>query len=258
MPKAELDPWRVICSCLFEFSGYEVPEIIDRTGLKVDWTLTEKQDYSHNTRKAAYRPRINSAYDALSREEQLRVAHTAASQLASRGLAEKLNEGLAQIGWTVDAGRLVPTAREVRELFFPKDSQHDAYVEIRAIFQRVTNSIIIIDPYIDGSLFSLLAGVAASQVQVQILTFKMPADFRLEARKFVAQHPRFSLDVRATGEFHDRFVILNQTECYHIGASIKDAGNKAFMISQIEDGDNRAALIRQHQKSWGQAAVVPL
>jgi hypothetical protein len=98
MAEGELDPWREICSCPFELAGYQVPEVIDRTGLKVDWNLTEKQDYSHNTRKAAYRPRINAAYDTLPREVQLRVAYIATSELASRGLEENLNEGLAQTG----------------------------------------------------------------------------------------------------------------------------------------------------------------
>lgn len=42
--------------------------------------------------------------------------------------------------------------------------------------------------------------------------------------KFKAQYPKLS--VKATTDFHDRFLIIDKTEVYHIGASIKDAGKK--------------------------------
>ena len=43
------------------------------------------------------------------------------------------------------------------------------------------------------------------------------------------------MEIRYTDEFHDRFLILDRRELYHIGASIKDAGKKAFEISLNED-----------------------
>ena len=44
-----------------------------------------------------------------------------------------------------------------------------------------------------------------------------------------------NLEIRYTNEFHDRFLILDKKFIYHIGASIKDAGKKAFEISKSED-----------------------
>ena len=58
--KSDLDPWRIICGHLFEIDSYSIPELIDKTGMEVDWSLTDRQNYSHTYRKAAYRPRINS------------------------------------------------------------------------------------------------------------------------------------------------------------------------------------------------------
>ena len=34
---------------------------------------------------------------------------------------------------------------------------------------------------------------------------------------------------------HDRFLILDNQELYHIGASLKDLGNKCFAFSKIDD-----------------------
>ncbi len=43
------------------------------------------------------------------------------------------------------------------------------------------------------------------------------------------------LIVKVLDTFHDRFLILDNKTCYHIGASLKDAGKKSFAISKIED-----------------------
>ena len=72
--RSELDPWRVILACLFEIDSHEIPRVIDASGLAVDWGLTERENYSDKYRKAAYRPRINRAYEALRGDDQLRVA----------------------------------------------------------------------------------------------------------------------------------------------------------------------------------------
>ena len=48
--------------------------------------------------------------------------------------------------------------------------------------------------------------------------------------KFKAQYPKLS--VKATTDFHDRFLIIDKTEVYHIGASIKDAGKKSLEVTK--------------------------
>ncbi len=258
MSRSDLDPWRVICGNLFEHSSHEIPEIIEKTGLVVDWSLTERQDYSDKYRKAAYRPRINTAFDALSAEDRLRVAHIAASELARRGHGDSLSTGLESIGWRVEDGRLVPVTADVHELFFPKHSQHDAYVEIRRLLQNATTSITIVDPYLDSSILTLLGTISASSLRIQLLTFKTPNDFTQEGRKFLSQHRSFVLEVRRSTEFHDRFIVVDDNRCWHVGTSIKDAGNKAFMLSEVEDSANRTALITQLSASWSSGTVVSL
>ena len=59
--------------------------------------------------------------------------------------------------------------------------------------------------------------------------------------KFNAQYPKLS--VKTNMDFHDRFLIIDKTKVYHIGASIKDAGKKSFGITKIEDKDLIQGLI---------------
>lgn len=64
-----------------------------------------------------------------------------------------------------------------------------------------------------------------------------------DVTKFNAQYPKLS--VKTTMYFHDRFLIIDKVEVYHIGASIKDAGKKSFGITKIEDKDLIKNLINK-------------
>lgn len=129
-------------------------------------------------------------------------------------------------------------------------------MEIRRILQQAQKSIAIVDPYVDGTVFGLLGSEGTSASSVRILTHKHPSDFALETRKFQAQYPNAEIETRTTKEFHDRFIVVDASLCWHIGCSIKDAGAKAFMISQVEDQQNRNALLAQFEDSWESAAPI--
>ncbi|UCG69533.1 MAG: hypothetical protein JSV09_00470 [Thermoplasmata archaeon] len=248
--KSGLDPWRVLLSHLMEFDSDIIPGIIDKTGMVVDWSLTEKQDYSNNYRRKAYRPRVIAAYNSLPPDDRLRVSHIIAAELSLYPRTDDLNIALKRIGWTIENDSLIPIDAEVKELFFPKGTEHDAYVEIRKIFHETSKSIYIVDPYIDSSIFKSLLTIPHSPIRARLLTFKYPSDFIHEAQKFLSQHSNFTIELRKSREFHDRFVVIDDIKCWHIGCSIKDAGNKAFMISVIEDEGNKRALIKQIEDSW--------
>ena len=64
------------------------------------------------------------------------------------------------------------------------------------------------------------------------------------------QYPDVTIQVRTTTDFHDRFIVLDGTVCVHVGASIKDAGKRACMVSRIEDPTNRDAMLGQLNGSW--------
>lgn len=57
----------------------------------------------------------------------------------------------------------------------------------------------------------------------------------VEMRKFNKEYP--ILKVAKTNKFHDRFIVIDNKEMYHLGASIKDLGKKCFEINKIEDID---------------------
>jgi hypothetical protein len=220
----------------------------------IDLSLTGQESFSHKTRIRAYLPRIQAAYSAVPETQKRGVLCALAGELAKREQpgAQQVRSVLANVGWTYENGTLVPQDQDA-ERFFPKGSEHDAYVHIRGIFQRAKTQLLIVDPYLDGSILEMISSVPASYLTVKVLTSNVPSDFVLQARKFIAQYPRFSLQVRTMREFHDRFIVVDTNECYHVGASLKDAGRKAFMVSKLEDPINISALMNQQVQAWSAA-----
>ena len=70
-------------------------------------------------------------------------------------------------------------------------------------------------------------------VEVVILTSNNSNILKLDIQKFNKEYP--TLKIAKTDKFHDRFIVIDNKELYHVGASIKDLGKKCFAISKIED-----------------------
>lgn len=72
-----------------------------------------------------------------------------------------------------------------------------------------------------------------NNVEVVILTSDKSNIQQIDIQKFNKEYP--ILNVAKTNKFHDRFIIIDNEEMYHLGASIKDLGKKCFGINKIED-----------------------
>ena len=72
-------------------------------------------------------------------------------------------------------------------------------------------------------------------VEVIILTSQNCNLTKLDVKKFNEQYP--TLKMVKTDKFHDRFIIIDNKELYHCGASLKDLGKKCFGINKIEEKD---------------------
>ena len=99
----------------------------------------------------------------------------------------------------------------------------------------------IIDNYIDDSILKMLIKKKNS-VEVVILTSDKSNIENLDVQKFNKEYP--ILKVAKTNKFYDRFIIIDNKEMYHLGASIKDLGKKCFGINKIEDMEIIEKLLR--------------
>mgnify|MGYP001851530273 CR=1 FL=1 len=109
---------------------------------------------------------------------------------------------------------------------------YDAYSLIVDIIKSAKNKIIIIDNYVDDSILKMLSK-KGNNVEAVILTSSNTKISKLDVTKFNKQYP--TLKVATTNNFLDRFILIDDTELYHCGASLKDLGKKCFAINKIED-----------------------
>lgn len=122
-------------------------------------------------------------------------------------------------------------AESQQKIFF--DGQiYDAFSLLVSIIQKAQNEIILIDGFVDIATMNILAKKKTG-VNVRIYTYANAGLTNTDVTNFNAQYP--TLTVTRTQVFHDRFLVLDNTIVYHIGASIKDAGRKCFGITKWED-----------------------
>ena len=107
----------------------------------------------------------------------------------------------------------------------------DAYVFISKLIKRANKSIILIDNYVDESVLTLLTKRSKS-CSASIYTKNISKKLELDLEKHNAQYA--PIEVKKFNNAHDRFLILDEEEIYHIGSSLKDLGNKWFAFSKLE------------------------
>ena len=135
--------------------------------------------------------------------------------------------------------------RPDKAVIFFKGQMWDATICIEEIICKADKSIILIDNYVDRKTLDLLSRKRAG-VSVNIYTSEKNCSLtEKEISDFSAQYG--PLKIRTTDEFHDRFLILDDKELFYCGASVKDAGKKAFAIGRIHDGEYLRGILSRIQ-----------
>jgi len=106
----------------------------------------------------------------------------------------------------------------------------DAYVFVSDLIKSAKHSIRLIDNYIDESVLTHFS--KNQDVQVTIYTKHITKQLKLDLKKYNAQYR--PIELKRLDLSHDRFLILDDTEVFHIGASLKDLGKKWFAFSQMD------------------------
>jgi len=110
---------------------------------------------------------------------------------------------------------------------------YDAHVFVSDLIRSARKSLILIDNYVDDSVLTL-PGKRAEGVTALMYTKSVSKQLSFDLKKYNQQYPTISIEL-FTGA-HDRFLIIDGTDIYHIGASLKDLGKKWFAFSKFETG----------------------
>ena len=107
----------------------------------------------------------------------------------------------------------------------------DAYKFVADLIRTATTSLILIDNYIDDTVLTLFTKRIPG-VTVTIYTAQISKQLSLDLQRHNSQYE--PIDIRQFNQSHDRFLIIDEKELYHIGASLKDLGKKWFAFSKIQ------------------------
>ena len=126
----------------------------------------------------------------------------------------------------------VRTALPPVEGVFYNGQIFDAYIFATDLIKSAKHSLVLIDNYVDETTLLMLskrnAGVSAT-----VYTAKISKQLQLDIDKHNDQYP--PIQVRTYKNSHDRFLLIDETEVFHIGASIKDLGKKMFAFSKMNE-----------------------
>jgi len=119
---------------------------------------------------------------------------------------------------------------EIKQGIFFNGQIFDAHNFISELIRKADKSIILIDNYIDDTVLTLFRK-RKKDVSVTIYTKNITKQLRLDINKFNSQYE--DIEVKEFKDSHDRFMIIDDKDIYHIGASLKDLGKKWFAFSKF-------------------------
>ncbi|MCL2416382.1 MAG: virulence RhuM family protein [Bacteroidales bacterium] len=125
----------------------------------------------------------------------------------------------------------VKTALPPVEGIFYDGQVFDAYAFVSDLIKSAKKSIILIDNYVDESVLLLLSK-RKKNVSAKILTANFNQSLKQDLSKYNAQYS--PIKIEKFTKSHDRFLIIDDTQIYHIGASLKDLGKKWFAFSKMK------------------------
>lgn len=138
---------------------------------------------------------------------------------------------------------------------YSSGTPYSAITHLRKIVEIAKINLKLIDPYSDMKAVYLIENCNLG-VNIQILSTRKP-NFRgiesllLEARAYKAQYGHMEVKLeKSPGTWHDRFIIIDDDQVYHLGASIKDIGKSATMIKELQ---NPHGVIDRFNTTWDNA-----
>ena len=147
-----------------------------------------------------------------------------------------INKGLSELERTVAQHTekidfFVRTALPPVEGIFYNGQIFDAYKFATDLVKSARRSIVLIDNYVDETVLLMLSKRSVG-VSATIYTQRITQQLQLDLDRHNSQYP--PIDIRTYRDSHDRFLIVDETDVYHIGASLKDLGKKMFAFSKLD------------------------
>lgn len=106
----------------------------------------------------------------------------------------------------------------------------DAYAFVNDLLREAKKEIVLIDNYINDTVLTLFSKYP--DIHFRVITKNISKQLQLDIDKYNAQYK--NLQIELSSRYHDRFLLIDKTKAFHLGASLKDLGKKVFAFSRID------------------------
>lgn len=137
---------------------------------------------------------------------------------------------------------------------YKSQQQYDFLRDLKEIILGAETEVFVVDPYFDGQAFETFLSPLGSECAIRILCSRYSSDVAGHVSAFAAQH-KANPELRSSRDLHDRLVIIDGSDCWIVGGSIKDAGTKPTYLVPLQPSIS-PTKIGIYEALWREATPV--
>jgi len=138
---------------------------------------------------------------------------------------------------------------------FGPGAAYDFFRALRALVASTDKSLVVVDPYMDAETVDGYLSALPPGRTVRLIASRFADDVRVAAAKFTTQQGG-SVEVRKSSEIHDRVVLVDASQCWVLGASIKDAASKKPTYLAPLSADIAMQKVKMYEDVWNAARSI--
>ena len=119
---------------------------------------------------------------------------------------------------------------QIKQGVFCDGQIFDAYMFVNDLLKSAKKEIVLIDNYVDETVLNIFSKYP--NINFTIVTKSISKSLKIDIENYNNQYN--NLSIKTSNKYHDRFLIIDNTKAYHIGASLKDLARKVFAFSEID------------------------
>lgn len=131
--------------------------------------------------------------------------------------------------------------------YYSEGNFFEAKRKVIKIMKSANNSIVIIDPYLDDIIFNYIDLIDA-EINIKLITSKIKKMFKELLNDL--RNIRKNVDAKQSEGFHDRYIIIDEKEIWHLGTSINYIGKNAFQINKVTDKETNDKVMTDYNLWW--------
>jgi len=136
--------------------------------------------------------------------------------------------------------------------YYSKGNFFEAKRKVIKIMKSAINSIVIIDPYLDDTVFDYI-DLIDEKIDIKLITSKIKKIFKELLNDL--RNIRKNVDAKQSEGFHDRYIIIDGKDIWHLGTSINYIGKNAFQINKVTDKETIDKIMNDYNLWWQNGIV---